>query len=57
LELHTSRLRHEVCALALGDNLVSQWIYEIEENEQAPFTIRNEYPRWVDEWVFGNLPL
>ncbi|MBX3374912.1 MAG: hypothetical protein KF817_13860 [Phycisphaeraceae bacterium] len=46
-------LHDAVAALAAGDNLVSQWIYEIEEREPAPFTIRTAYPQWVEDWVFA----
>jgi hypothetical protein len=53
LKLKLSELRSAVSALAIGDNLISRWIYEIEEQEPAPFTIAREYPKWVDEWVFG----
>jgi hypothetical protein len=50
-----AHLRREVEALALGDNLVSCWLYEIEEKEPAPAAIKEAYPRWVDQWVFGGI--
>jgi len=36
-----SRLRRELEALVAGDNLVSKWIYAIEEKEPAPREILN----------------
>lgn len=53
LESRTAALREAVSALAIGDNLISRWLYEIEEREHAPLTIRREYPNWIDNWVFG----
>jgi hypothetical protein len=47
-------LRHRVAALSTGDNLVSRWVYEIDEKEAAPSEIRRFYPRWVDDWIFGD---
>jgi len=47
-------LQNAVSALAIGDNLVSQWLYEIEECEAAPRMIIEEYSSWVLNWVFGN---
>lgn len=48
----TKRLRCEVANLVAGDNIVSAWIYEIEEKEVAPREIQRLYPQWVDRWVF-----
>jgi hypothetical protein len=48
----TKRLRCEVANLVAGDNIVSAWIYEIEEKEGAPREIQRLYPGWVDRWVF-----
>lgn len=53
LESKTAELRNAVSSLAVGDNLVSRWIYEIEERARAPMTIQVEYPRWIDNWIFG----
>lgn len=50
----TSRLRSEVANLIAGDNLVSTWLYEIEEKKGAPRKIRERYPGWIDRWVFEN---
>lgn len=47
-------LQREVGALILGDNLVSVWIYEIEEKKPAPSTIQQQYASWIEEWVFGS---
>lgn len=47
-------LRRCVAALSAGDNLVSRWVYEIDEKEAAPSEIRRSYPMWVDRWIFGD---
>jgi hypothetical protein len=47
------RLRNEVEALTAGDNLISRWVYEIENRERAPREIQEQYPRWVQQWIFG----
>lgn len=49
----TERLREEVAALVVGDNLVSRWCYEIEEKEHAPMEIQERYPEWVTDWLWG----
>ena len=38
--------------LAEGDNLVSRWLYEIEDKQAAPSRIRHLYPQWIEDWVF-----
>ncbi len=53
IELQFSRLRKDVSILAVGDNLVSRWVYEIDEKETAPMEIQRLYPEWVDQWIFG----
>ena len=50
-----ARLRTELEALAAGDNLVSAWVYEIEEKEPAPQGIKAAYPDWIRNWVFGGI--
>jgi len=49
------RLRTQVVVLAGGDNVVSRWVYEIEEKEPAPRDIQRTYVQRVEEWVFGQL--
>ena len=49
------RLREQVVVLAAGDNVVSRWVYEIEEKEAAPREIQDTYVLRVEEWVFGEL--
>lgn len=46
-------LRNAVAELARGDNVVSRWIYEIEEKLPAPRDTRDLYPECVDAWIFG----
>ena len=49
------RLRLAVADLAVGDNIVSTWIYYIEEPGEPVPHIRSTYPDLVDRWVFGHL--
>jgi hypothetical protein len=46
-----------VRALALGDNLISAWDYEICENEPAPLAIQEIYVGLVLDWVFEGSPV
>ena len=49
------RLREAVMNLAAGDNLVSRWIFSIEEpHARVPVEFANAYPAMVDRWVFGH---
>jgi hypothetical protein len=45
------RLRTAVTDLADADNLLSTWLYEIEEKQHAGEMVRN-YPVWVERWIF-----
>jgi hypothetical protein len=45
-------LRVHVIKLAEADNLVSGWLYEIQEKERVPNGIRAAYPAWLESWVF-----
>jgi len=49
---HRKKLRVAVSDLAKGDNVVSRWVYEIEEKEPAPVSTAANYPVMVDTWVF-----
>ncbi|MBF0551325.1 MAG: hypothetical protein HQK60_12405 [Deltaproteobacteria bacterium] len=51
---HIDRLREEVDKLVAGDNLVSRWVYEIEDKEAAPREIQKNYAQWVQQWIFGS---
>lgn len=46
------RLQVELAALAAADNLISVWLYEMDEKEPAPIGIQTAYPGWVSQWVF-----
>lgn len=48
-----SRLEQEVDVLISGDNVVSRWVYEINEKEPAPVGIQKVYPKLVKQWVFA----
>lgn len=48
-------LREEVKHLTQGANLVSLWSYEIENKEPGPRRFFKEYPKTVDQWVFGHV--
>lgn len=54
LDQHHAKLHAEVLNLIPGDNLVSSWVYEIEEKEPAPSEIKASYRRRVEAWVFGD---
>jgi hypothetical protein len=49
------RLRNEVEALTDGDNLISRWIYEIENREPAPWGFQEDYRTLVQQWIFAAL--
>jgi hypothetical protein len=52
---HAARLRAVVADLAVGDNLVSQWCYGIDEPDQPPPRhLIDSYPGLIDDWVFGH---
>jgi hypothetical protein len=48
------RLRASVTDLADADNLVSRWLYEIEEQQHAGEIVDN-YAVWIDRWIFRPL--
>jgi hypothetical protein len=54
IEERLERLQREVVVLANGDNMVSRWIYEIEEKEPAPRLIQDKYADYCVRWVFGD---
>jgi hypothetical protein len=41
--------------MAAGDNLVSRWVYEIEEKEPAPTRIQREYQAVWRDWLFARI--
>jgi hypothetical protein len=49
-------LRAKVIDLANGDNIVSCWVYEIDEPREPLPPIVRDYPDLVDDWIFGHLP-
>ncbi|MGW1505727.1 hypothetical protein ACWCQW_45925 [Streptomyces mirabilis] len=52
---HAARLRVAVTDLALGDNVVSQWCFHLDEpNDSLPRMLIDAYPTMVDGWVFGH---
>jgi hypothetical protein len=48
-------LRQHVEFMAAGDNLVSRWVYEIEEKEPAPTRIQREYQAVWRDWLFARI--
>lgn len=50
------RLRAAVADLANGDNIVSAWVYQIEEPREPLPSIPADYLALVDRWVFGHVP-
>lgn len=55
IEAHLSKLRAAVDALVLGDNIVSKWVFEVEEKEGPPVAFAAQYPLMVRRWVFGHI--
>ncbi len=49
---HLGKLRASVVALAHGDDIVSGWVYDIEEKHDSGFRFP-DYVHTVEEWVFG----
>ena len=49
---YLKRLQGSIDDLANGDNLVSTWIYEIENKEPAP-SFQRLYPKMIRRWIFG----
>jgi len=48
------RLRNEVEALTAGDNVISCWIYRLENHKELGLPgIEEDYPRLVRQWIFG----
>lgn len=46
-------LRQQVRVLAEGDNLISTWLFHVEErDEPAPTHLVESYPLMIDQWVF-----
>jgi hypothetical protein len=51
---HVTALHSAVVDLVAGDNIVSKWVYGIEEpREPLPLHLIDAYPHMVEEWVFG----
>lgn len=55
LEAAVVGLQQAIDNLVPADNLVSKWVYEIEEKESAPTHIQREYSDRVREWVFASV--
>ncbi len=51
----SDQLRLQVKLMIQADNIISRWIYEIENKEPAPSAIQQEYPQMVDKWIFSRL--
>lgn len=49
------RLRSAVADVAAGDNIVSTWIYSLDEPREPVPHIATTYPDLIDRWVFGHL--
>ena len=52
---HVVRLRAAVAGLVPGDNVVSEWVYGLEEPHQSvPRDLIKAYPAMIDDWVFSH---
>lgn len=49
------KLKNAVSDLIEGDNLISSWVYEIEEKAPAPASFIEIYPDLVGHWVFDDI--
>lgn len=49
------KLFAKVLDLARGDNIVSTWVFQIEE-PRGPLPPSSDYPDVVTNWVFGHIP-
>ena len=49
-----TRLRRELAYLIVGDDLVSRWVFEIEEKQRTSRKMRAAYHQQVFQWVFGS---
>lgn len=54
IDAQVARLREQVFLLAACDNIVSRWVYEIEEKETAPREIQSTYVQRGENWVFDD---
>jgi len=54
IEERLGELRVQLEALAQGDDLVSRWVYQIEEKEPAARWLMTDYARVMQGWVFGD---
>lgn len=55
IEEHVEKLRNAVRGLAEGDNVVSGWVYQIEEKERPPVLFVSGYPEMLEAWVFNHI--
>jgi hypothetical protein len=52
---HVVKLRGAVADLTAGDNVVSEWVYGLEEPHQSvPRDLIKAYPAMIDNWVFSH---
>ncbi len=50
-----TKLTQKLDALIAADNLISKWVYEIEEKEPAPSFIQHQYPAVVKAWILESI--
>lgn len=51
---YLDRLRAAVRDLVDGDNVISRWVYEVEEKQTAPASMVAAYPSLAERWIFGD---
>jgi len=49
-------LRSKVTDLAKADNIVSKWVFGIDEPREPIPLITHSYRELVDDWIFGHMP-
>lgn len=45
--------RHHVISVSKADNIVSSWVWQLNEKDPAPVS-EQKYVRQIEKWVFGN---
>ncbi|MEZ5789103.1 MAG: hypothetical protein R3D62_22055 [Xanthobacteraceae bacterium] len=56
VHLQFEKLRTEIGALVEGDNIISNWIFGIENWKESSCGMRNAYPGLVRQWLYGSEP-
>lgn len=50
---HLAKLRSFLGDLSGGDDVISRWVYEIEEKEVPSSILMQNYQEMIEQWVYG----